>query len=390
MKERSIRREDKYRSNILHSLIYIFLILSPFYFFQSGGLQVSHVFLLLALGVFIVSNRGPKAPLREIQRNWEYLFFLLFVLAINLCYFILYGDANFMRSSLYYIFNFFIIILSSFLFENESFQANFLKIMKGNMLIQLLIYLAGLGRWYGRARYMGTFNDPNQFAFYILISYSFIYLLSKKQNKSITIYSLLAFFLIVISASTGMLLGISLLILLQIINLVKSKMLLRKKKYIFIVAAVVILILFILLLNTDIIKKISSQFSDVSIVQRVEEKIIKRRAGLLAERGYDRIYHYPQYIFFGSGEGYNQRWQKSFHQGELHATLPSVLFCYGIVPLIILISWMYKKIKKLPFDLLLVYIAVIAESFTLLNTRQSLFWMLFVLAPYLKKKAVVI
>lgn len=388
MKEISIRREDKYRINILHSLIYIYFILSPFYFFKSGGLQVSHAFLLIAFGIFIVSSRGAKIPIREIQNNGEYAFFLMFVAVINLSYFILYGDAGFMLSTLYYIFNFFVIIMFSFLFKSESFQENFLKIMKGNMLIQFLVYIANLGRWFSWKRYMGTFNDPNQFAFYILISYSFIYLLSKKFNKGFILYSLLAFFLIVISASMGMLLGIGVLILLQIANLAKSKMLLLKKKYMFLaVLLVVALIFFILLLNTDSIERIYSQLSNVGIVQRIEEKFFNRPGNLLAERGYDRIAYYPQYILFGSGEGYHERWEKAYHQRELHATLPSVLFCYGIIPLIILISWMYKKIIKLPFDLLIVYIAVIAESFTLLNTRQSLFWMLFVLAPYLKKES---
>ena len=103
------------------------------------------------------------------------------------------------------------------------------------------------------------------------------------------------------------------------------------------------------------------------------------------ERGYDKLWIYPQYMLYGSGEGEYDRFILSAHSNEIHATLPSILFYYGIIPFLIILKWFYKKLKRVPFNLLIVYLALLMESFTLLNQRQALFWTIFMMAPQLSK-----
>ena len=64
---------------------------------------------------------------------------------------------------------------------------------------------------------------------------------------------------------------------------------------------------------------------------------------------------------------------------EVHATLPAILFVYGFIPCGILIIWIYRRLKDAPVYAKVALIALIVESFTLLNQRQSLFWMFVVL-----------
>jgi hypothetical protein len=51
----------------------------------------------------------------------------------------------------------------------------------------------------------------------------------------------------------------------------------------------------------------------------------------LAARGYDRIGNYPEYLFFGAGEGAYGRFQSDLYDSEIHSSFGTLLFCYGIV-----------------------------------------------------------
>ena len=52
----------------------------------------------------------------------------------------------------------------------------------------------------------------------------------------------------------------------------------------------------------------------------------------LAMRGYDRIVNHPNYLVFGAGEGAWWRFD-SYIDGELHSSIGTLLFSYGIVGL---------------------------------------------------------
>ena len=104
---------------------------------------------------------------------------------------------------------------------------------------------------------------------------------------------------------------------------------------------------------------------------------------MLQERGYDKIIKYPYKMILGAGHGYNERY-KTYHTGEIHATFPSILFYYGIVPFIILILWIWENIKYVPKNIMIVYFSLLVESMTLLNQRQILFWVLIMLGSLYK------
>ena len=88
---------------------------------------------------------------------------------------------------------------------------------------------------------------------------------------------------------------------------------------------------------------------------------------------------YPYYCLFGAGEGYYERFTKSAHLSEIHATLPSILFYYGLFPFIILLCWLINKYKRFNFKTKIPLLSMLIESFFLLNQRQTLFWIFFLL-----------
>ena len=379
---------------IITYLLFFYIITKPFYFWASGLPQISDIILSLAF-IFTFLTYRPKVIGRIIKDNIYFFIFLSFVIIINLIYSIHYADLNFELKSLYYIFDALGIIVFSLIFMKNKNSRNIFRIaFMITLIVQLVILLTHVGRYYGGVRYMGTFNDPNQFAYFCLLSYSYIYLLDNRRDKlNITniIYLIIALYLIFKSASTGMLLGAGIFIILLAISTLKkiTKNLRKYLPYIFAIAifGIIITSISIITPSTNIYfnKILNSQ-----IASRVEEKTTKVSGkgdvSLWEERGYDRIAYYPHYIIYGSGEGNYERFERAYHQGELHATLPSILFCYGIIPLYFVTKWGAKKIKWLKLDTLCVYISLLLESFTLINSRQVLFWVLFIVGSELIMK----
>lgn len=380
--------------NIIYYCLYIYLLLKPFYIFKSGSMQPSDLFLVFAF-IFLLILKKKELINKNISKNIKFLLFTICTFAINGLYFIAYVKTKFLLSSLYFVFNFLAIILFSIIFEDDKLTNNISKLLKIDILVQVLIFLLGLGRWYGRFRYMGTFNDPNQFGYFILMSYMFIYLISEKNGnkKGNILFLLLSIFLIFECASTGMFLGINIFLLLQFLDIIRNfTYFIKCYKYRIVICTLIlmpILVLF-LIFNHDYNFIKPDKFFMLSRIEGKVDKMSSTNASgdvsLIQERGYDRFIYYPQYVLYGSGEGEYTRFELTYHQDEIHATFPSILFYYGIIPTLILLSWIFDKIKDAKPRTLIPLIAALIESFTLLNQRQVLFWILILFISYMPKR----
>ena len=95
----------------------------------------------------------------------------------------------------------------------------------------------------------------------------------------------------------------------------------------------------------------------------------------------------PEYFLYGCGEGYWERFLSiSGETRELHSTMISLWYCYGIVPYMFFIKWLWDNINNCPMSVAGVYIALILEALTLVNHRQPLFWMIIAMGSYLSRK----
>lgn len=387
-------------NKIVERLFLVYLVLKPYYLFESGGLQIGDIILLIGFILYLVFskfNQEMKSKLfTAIQANKLFILFTFLTFAINAAYFAVYGMSKFLLSSLYYVFIFLAIALFYIYGQNKSFLTNVSKVLKFNLLAQLAISLVGIGRDYDSERYMGTFNDPNQFGFYILISYLFIYainvVLKNKKQFDVTFF-ITALFLIFQSASTGSLFGLAIFAMLQIAYNIKDILhvtypKIQRTMYSLggVMSVAIIIFVFAGLGAFNLSKfDVNALTQDQAVTQRIQGKVAKAdneaNISLWEDRGYDIIYKYPNYIAFGAGEGNYDRYIKATNNygNEVHATFPSMLFYYGIIPFLIIAAWLYKFVEDVDAKMLIIYSAIVAESFILLNQRQSLFWMLFVL-----------
>ena len=385
--------------NLIHISFLVFVFMKQFYIFSSGGLQFGDLFFLLSFGLYIYSSKKDKEKLKIDNIDIYLLIFVYLGLIINLIYYTIYDKSEFISSSFHYIYNFMVVFLFRKLIKENKFVNDLLTLLKLNLIVQFIIYITGLGKYYSQVRYMGTFNDPNQLAFYIYITMMLIVIISDILDKRINIvYYMLTWILIFESSSTGMLLGITVFtVIFACFKLIKNIKTITYNlnsmqhksitiKPITIISFCLIILIYIIILDPNS-EKIKENLDDSLILNRVEQKIKEfflndedeEKVSLIEDRGIDKLFLYPEQMLLGAGQGDFGRFTKAHSSGEIHSTLPSILFCYGIIPTILVFIWLFNNIKNIPIHIAAIYISLLIESFTLLNQRQPFFWMLFVL-----------
>nr|WP_321302512.1 hypothetical protein [uncultured Trichococcus sp.] len=372
-------------------LFLLFLLMKPFYWFSSGGLQIADVFFILSFGLYVFFvKKGEKIT---IEKNDKWLvYFVAAIIAINLFYGVFHGEGNFIQASLYYVYNLLVVLtFRAYAEEQDIFLVNVARVCKVNLVLQLLFYVTGIGRYFAASRYMGTFNDPNQMAFFVYISLMMAFLISRIRGGKLSwVYHVIAMALIFFTASAGMLMGM--VVFYGFEALPKVRILAQRQHS---VRAILVGTTFLaaLVLFSPGIGDYIADLSQSSIVERAEEKLSRMGESAagptnIEERGIDRLYLYPEKLLYGAGESYHERFDRSYLDGEVHSTLLSILFYYGVLPTAALLYWIWKNIGRLSVSNVAVILSLFLESLTLLNQRQSLFWMIFVLLNVLYKKQV--
>ena len=102
----------------------------------------------------------------------------------------------------------------------------------------------------------------------------------------------------------------------------------------------------------------------------------------IRDRNLVGVINHPEVFLYGSGGGHMERFSITGDRRELHSTWIALAFYYGIIPFLFLISWIQRNLKGIKKIYLVPILALVIESFTLVNFRQPTFWILFVLVGY--------
>lgn len=356
-----------------------------FYFSKSGTLQLGDILLMLAT---LISLFSYGVVLK--RKDAPFAVFIIATIAINTIYYLLLSDRRFVLSILFMIFNALAVL---FLFRPMLNKAVFLKAIlissKLVMLSQFLFLVTGIGEWaFDRKRYIGTFNDPNQYGFYILTCFFCIYVISIINKEKMGLFWIaLTAIEILPSASTGMLATYLIFNVGYLLGLNTFENRDSSKKEII---AVVLMSIFVLL-TAIFYRQILIAISNTGIfgINRIVERLLSSSSygGLgrefMQDRGLMRVLELPQYFLFGSGEGGWSRFGYIYNEGyELHSTVLGLLYYYGIIPFCFLVKWVYNNLSNMITSVKFVYIALFLEACTLINHRQPIFWLLIVLAGH--------
>ena len=366
---------------------YLFLagvFLKQFYMEESGAFQIADMFMMAA---FLVLLCFKQLFIQEIDKNL--FLFVSCTFIINTFYLYFYKDGGISMSSGYLLYNFLIIIMFRTLALEPIFLSRFSLVLKLNLLTQLFLLFLHRDEMGSGGRWHGSFNDPNQFAFFVMSCFMMTVLCSQIfRNRFPLEWYLVSVILIAFSGSTGMVLGMVAMTATAILLPFFDQ---REKNEKIVIFVIVITIGAFLYLNRYLLLSLLEYRSNRNEVlhlayMRIKEKVgrVSGLDGYLHERILYRIVRAPEYFIMGSGEERNDRvrWLSGEHL-EMHSTMIAMCYYYGIIPYMLFLGWIHRNLSGIPGKSVCVYVGIIAEAFTLANHRQPFFWIIFVLGSVL-------
>lgn len=359
-------------------LLILFFLLTPFYFFESGGLQPSHIsFVILFLYYFLyVKKLKLSMPYKARKAVLYLILFITYVFATNFTASIIYNGEILPKHSFYYLFNFLVFILFLDLFEyKKEYTSVIFNLLTMTLIIQLLLMISGYGRtWHGQQHIL-FFNNPNQLGYFSLLLSSVLIIIginNKKHPLIIMILVIISAYLSLSAVSITASIAITVSAIIYYINQMRKK---TKTFYIIILISIIVATTY----GNTFYKKISNE----DIFTRIDHKFnnkTTRDGGWAAGRGYDTLTENPEYLLFGRGELPGQ-----FHT-EFHSIFGNILRSYGFVGLFLFLNFGYRSFKNSPISIMYYLIPVLIYGISHNGIRQPFLWLFLATIVSLFKK----
>jgi hypothetical protein len=364
------------------ALFLIFQVASSFYVFGPGVPQPAD--LLMAFLIVVLATGFIVKPAIHKDLVFFGALFVGYVALVNLFWFSQYQTKSFWMSPLYYAYDFgaMMVVLSLI----RAFRERFVTLCQIAIAVAIaveLIALFVLPR--SSIRSIGTFNNPNQLGYWGLVLGCCWLVLKRDQRLTVTDFLVLcgAGYLTAASLSKAAMLSFVVLLLMGLV----AQRLTRPAKLLFMALAFVGTST--VLLETSAVDRLLS----VGIVDRVGHRLDslgKHGDDSLAGRGYDRIWRHPEHLVFGAGEGAAERFSSRLNPyadpKEIHSTLGTVLFSYGIIGFSLFLAVVAMVFREAPLAHLLYSLPIWAYGMTHQGLRDTMLWlflgMVFGLAHY--------
>lgn len=365
-------------------LILLSFILSPFYLWSSGLPQFSHI-----VATFAFFYRFITKPRLYWEKFWVTgVVFVAYTFFVGLIVFAMYGDLKTILSPCYYAYGF-LIFLVVFIFCKEKGKVFLYHVFWIHILILAILTvlsISGFGRQMsGEGRIMVTFNDPNQMANWILWATIVVGVTGKVIYRSwLPGLLTLGLALLAISFTASRSGGIGLFVLLFVYCLMGVSLIMQyfkniniisiKRQQLFIILSLLIVLVVTIIyfmLNSEYTEYVFSQF-DIWL-RRFQDR---GPYTTLEGRGYDRLWKFPEYLFFGAGEGAHYRYaERTWFLGEIHSSWAGLLFCYGVIGTLLFGGFIYNLLRRIQnkwFKLML--LSPFMFGFATYNIRNWYFW----------------
>lgn len=340
------------------------LSMGSLYLFDSGLPQVSDVFIAIysLSSVFAAAARGSLRRMPPFLVSWAG--FVLVTMCVSFVWFVSSGSPRTLVYPLFYLFNFlfgFSVIWDAR--QSETFS----KLLYWATVVGLAVSLLGvaLGYSYG-GRNAGFFNNPNQLAYYSLCCMAIVVALDggKVVVTPLRMFAYLAAMAgIVVANSISAFAGL----LVIAVSVVATSMF-QLKKAVSLLAVCGILATGFMVADTVV---------DSALSRGVETRLLRTDAkvnNVTEERGFDRIVAYPRYVVLGAGEGGTERFPIS-HHGEIHSSLLSTLFCYGILGFGLLVLTIVLSLRGAKLVMYGLVLGLLVYSLTHMGLRSTPFWL---------------
>ncbi len=340
----------------------IYIVLVPVYMFSSGLPQPGD-WMLIFLGPMVLRTWNGRLPSTGAARALAV--FTGYVVLVNIVWSVVLNQWSmnlkygFWLSATFYIYNavMYLIVLVMYSKYGERFLWFTAKVLLAGLVLQALLSFVSTR---GGLRATVLFNNPNQLGYYALVSVSLLLLLQRRGHVAtleVTIGTIAASYLALISASKAALGAIGLLVVAGAITSFRTML---------VIASVFLLTIYVPSPMQEAIDRTLTRFdSDTSL-------------GFFEERGYDRIVNHPEYWVAGAGEGGYLRFAEStaIHAHEIHSSIGTLFFSYGVVGTIIFVAFTLIVLRRKGFRTWLLVMPTMAYGMTHQGLRTTLFWVL--------------
>ena len=369
------------RSRLAVLSLSAYILSYPIYLFDSGGPQLSLVFLVVFLVLalrlsdcdFIISVSFFKVL----------LWFVVYSGVVNTFFSIAFESFEPVKYSIYYVLNLLLCAGVYVLGRCFSLPRFVVLIFSLSLVSQLFLSMIFIPEVVA-GRFQILFNNPNQLAYFSLLSILIIsYFFESSNFKRIVLFCLFfcAGYLIFITTSKAAMVGFLFFIVLWNIFRVRDH---KMKSWI--LSALVVLssgyiannmIHYGVCSNKGVdIKECyfeSGSLSQHNLVLPRLSSIGSDADDSFVARGYDRILESPSYLLIGAGEGLFDRFRGG---GELHSIPGTLIFSYGVLGLAFLIFISYLVLAKGGLGLLLYIVPLLPYAMTHNGFRSPLLWLL--------------
>jgi hypothetical protein len=346
----------------------IFLVASSVYVFDAGLPQPADL-LMASLVAVLATGFIIKPPVHS-DLVFVGALFVGYTALVNLLWYTQYQSDRFWLTALYYAFDFgaLMVVVSLVRALGERFITA-TRIAIAVAIVLEIVALSVLPR--SSIRSVGTFNNPNQLGYWgLMIGCCWLVLKRDEKLSAIDILVLSAAgYVSAESLSKAATLAFTLVFLMGIVfqRLTRS-------------AKLMLLVMVFVGTSTVLLDPRSvERFFEVDIVKRVDNRlgsIGQQGDDSLDGRGYDRIWRHPEHLVFGAGEGAlyrftNEVWEKD---KEMHSTLGTVLFSYGVIGFSLFCALLLMVFRRAPRVYALYSLPIWAYGMTHQGLRDTMLW----------------
>jgi O-Antigen ligase len=340
-----------------------YLVLKMFYLFGTGSAQPADI-MLTALAIVVVS---PRRMLTFMRENSIYLMFLIWVVLVNAVWSAIYFRFDFMSSASYYLFNALLLVAVYSIRGNAPVEFDRIAILglRASILIQFIAVMANGSL----VRSIGTFNNPNQLAYWGVAVMSMYLLIRRNVTNWLDLpFLLLGTYCVVASLSRAGTVGVAVMLAAWFWMALETPG--RR-----IMGALGGVLLVIAATQGPNLLQLAQ---GNQTVENFETRLETRRKEDSAEvRNWDRVSEFYQYNILGSGEGYFRRWEgNTGYAIEIHSTFFTLLFSYGLVGLGLFLGFMLTVAKRIPWSLSAYLLPSLFYGISHQGLRFSFFWLL--------------
>ena len=340
----------------------LYVVLKPYYLLPSGLPQLADMLLALALPFALLL----PVPLQsdDVRRVQSFMIlFCCYAALVSLGWTFVLMDPRVALFAAHYSFN--LCLLVVFLRIGQLYPEATFRIVAYAIALSAIVQAATLAFAYdaARLRQIASFNNPNQLGYWSLLSLCIFWSLAGKAKVTWYVQAPTAACLIYTAAtslSKASMISVALLCVLHLF---------RTPKLIFI-GLVALAAGYVVFENSTLVDRVSGRLQNIG----------EQQDDSLRSRGYVRIVSYPEYVVVGAGEGALYRFGEaddSDQLHEIHSTLGTILFSYGLIGLAAFVSAIWRLYRLSSAGRFLYLLPPFLYGFTHQGLRFSFLWLLF-------------